>query len=57
VDDLIQEFLVDNNEHLDRLDSELVKLERDRSIHSIKEPAGFWDLPNFKLWPMRAKAY
>ena len=29
MDDLIQEFLVESNENLDRLDSELVKLESD----------------------------
>jgi two-component system, chemotaxis family, sensor kinase CheA len=52
VDDLIQEFLIESNENLDRLDSELVKLESDprsaellasifRSIHSIKGACGF----------------
>ncbi len=52
MDDLIQEFLVESNENLDRLDSELVKLESDpksaellasifRSIHSIKGACGF----------------
>ena len=52
MDDLIQEFLVESKENLDRLDSELVKLESDptsaellasifRSIHSIKGACGF----------------
>jgi len=52
LDDLIQEFLVESNENLDRLDSELVKLQSDpkstellasifRSIHSIKGACGF----------------
>ena len=52
VDDLIQEFLVESNENLDRYDSELVKLESEpnsqallssifRSIHSIKGACGF----------------
>jgi len=52
VDDLIQEFLVERNENVDRYDSELVKLESEpdsqpllssifRSIHSIKGACGF----------------
>ena len=52
MDDLIQEFLVESNENLDRLDSELVKLEATpdskellasifRTIHSIKGACGF----------------
>jgi len=52
VDDLIREFLVESNENLDRVDSELVKLEADpgskdlrasifRGIHSIKGACGF----------------
>jgi two-component system chemotaxis sensor kinase CheA len=52
VDDLIQEFLVESNENLDRYDTELVKLEGEpgsqallssifRSIHSIKGACGF----------------
>ena len=52
MDDLIQEFLVESNENLDRYDSELVKLESEpdsqpllssifRSIHSIKGACGF----------------
>ena len=52
MDDLIQEFLVESNENLDRLDSELVKLETDpssqellssifRTIHTIKGTCGF----------------
>src|SRR6202795_4974452 len=52
MDDLIKEFLVESNENLDRLDSELVKLETDpssqellssifRTIHTIKGTCGF----------------
>jgi two-component system chemotaxis sensor kinase CheA len=52
MDDLIQDFLVESNENLDRLDSELVKLETDpssqelvssifRTIHTIKGSCGF----------------
>lgn len=52
MDELIEEFLVESNENLDRLDSELVKLESDpssqellssifRTIHTIKGSCGF----------------
>jgi two-component system chemotaxis sensor kinase CheA len=52
MDDLIKEFLVESNGNLDRLDSELVKLETDpssqellssifRTIHTIKGSCGF----------------
>jgi two-component system chemotaxis sensor kinase CheA len=52
VDELIQEFLIESNENLDRFDADLVKLEADpgsetllssifRSIHSIKGACGF----------------
>jgi len=52
LDDIVQEFLVESNENLDRLESELVKLEANpkssellasifRSIHSIKGACGF----------------
>src|SRR5258708_7080506 len=52
MDDLIGEFLVESTENLDRLDSELVKLESDpssqellssifRTIHTIKGSCGF----------------
>ena len=52
MDDLIKEFLVESNDNLDRLDSELVKLETDpssqellssifRTIHTIKGSCGF----------------
>ena len=52
MDELIQEFLVESNEGLDRLDNELVKLEATpgspellasifRTIHSIKGACGF----------------
>ena len=52
MDDLIKDFLVESIENLDRLDSELVKLESDpsseellssifRTIHTIKGSCGF----------------
>jgi two-component system chemotaxis sensor kinase CheA len=52
MDDLISEFVIESNENLDRLDSELVKLELDpssedllssifRTIHTIKGSCGF----------------
>jgi chemotaxis protein histidine kinase CheA len=52
MDELIKDFLVESNENLDRLDSELVKLESDpssqellssifRTIHTIKGSCGF----------------
>src|SRR6266853_951067 len=52
MDDLIKEFLIESIENLDRLDSELVKLESDlssqellssifRTIHTIKGSSGF----------------
>ena len=52
MDELIQEFLVESNENLDRFDGDLVKLEAEpankellsgifRSIHSIKGACGF----------------
>jgi len=52
MDDLIKDFLVESTENLDRLDSELVKLESDpsseellssifRTIHTIKGSCGF----------------
>src|SRR5258708_2939859 len=52
MDELIKELLVESNENLDRLDSELVKLETDpssqellssifRTIHTIKGSCGF----------------
>src|ERR1700733_14114612 len=52
MDDLIKEFLIESTENLDRLDSELVKLETDpssqellssifRTIHTIKGSCGF----------------
>ncbi|MBZ5697854.1 MAG: chemotaxis protein CheW [Acidobacteriia bacterium] len=55
MDDLVKEFLVESNENLDRLDSELVKLESDpssqellssifRTIHTIKGSCGFLGL-------------
>jgi len=59
VDDLIKDFLVESNENLDRLDSELVKLETDpssqdllssifRTIHTIKGSCGFLGFSNLE---------
>ena len=66
MDDLIKDFLVESIENLDRLDSELVKLESDpsseellssifRTIHTIKGSCGFWVLASSKRSLMRAK--
>ena len=59
MDDLINEFLVESNENLDRLDQELVKLESDpksrellssifRTIHTIKGSCGFLGFANLE---------
>ncbi|HET6144325.1 MAG TPA: chemotaxis protein CheA [Candidatus Acidoferrales bacterium] len=59
MDDLISDFLVESNENLDRLDSELVKLETDpssqellssifRTIHTIKGSCGFLGFSNLE---------
>jgi two-component system, chemotaxis family, sensor kinase CheA len=59
VDDLIQEFLVESSENLDRFDGDLVKLEAEpgskellssifRSIHSIKGACGFLGFPKLE---------
>jgi two-component system chemotaxis sensor kinase CheA len=59
MDDLIKEFLIESNENLDRLDSELVKLETDpssqellssifRTIHTIKGSCGFLGFSNLE---------
>jgi two-component system chemotaxis sensor kinase CheA len=59
MDDLIKEFLVESIENLDRLDSELVKLESDpssqellssifRTIHTIKGSCGFLGFGNLE---------
>jgi two-component system chemotaxis sensor kinase CheA len=59
MDDLIKDFLVESNENLDRLDSELVKLESDpssqevlssifRTIHTIKGSCGFLGFSNLE---------
>jgi len=68
MDDLIKEFLVESTENLDRLDSELVKLESDpssknysrvfleRSIRS-RGAADFWASATLKKSHMRARAF
>src|SRR5580700_2385057 len=59
MDDLINDFLVESNENLDRLDNELVKLETDpssqdllssifRTIHTIKGSCGFLGFSNLE---------
>jgi two-component system chemotaxis sensor kinase CheA len=59
MDEIIAEFLVEAREHLDRLDADLVELEKDgennetiarvfRSVHTIKGTAGFLDFPRLE---------
>lgn len=59
MDEIIGEFLVEAREHLDRLDADLVELEKDgenaetiarvfRSVHTIKGTAGFLDFPRLE---------
>src|ERR1700739_1377180 len=56
MDDLLREFLTETNENLDRVDSELVRFEREpnnaeilgnifRLVHTIKGTCGFLALP------------
>lgn len=57
--EIISEFLVEAREHVDRLDTDLVELEKDggnsetiarvfRSVHTIKGTAGFLDFPRLE---------
>jgi two-component system, chemotaxis family, sensor kinase CheA len=57
--EIIEEFLVEAREHLDRLDADIVELEKDgrnsetiarvfRSVHTIKGTAGFLDFPRLE---------
>lgn len=59
MDEIVEEFLVEAREHLDRLDTDLVELEKDganadtvarvfRSVHTIKGTAGFLDFPRLE---------
>jgi len=66
-DEIVREFLLESSENLDRLDRELVILEKDpgnretlssifRTIHTIKGLADFWRLGNWRAWRMRGRA-
>ena len=57
-DDIVKEFLVESYENLDRLDRELITLEKNpndreilgsifRTIHTIKGTSGFWHSTNW----------
>jgi two-component system chemotaxis sensor kinase CheA len=59
MDEIVEEFLLEAREHLDRLDIDLVELEKDganadtiarvfRSVHTIKGTAGFLDFPRLE---------
>ena len=59
MDDLLREFLTETNENLDRVDSELVRFEREpnnaeilgnifRLVHTIKGTCGFLGLPRLE---------
>ena len=59
MDDLLREFLIETGEHLDAVDSELVRFERDpndetilrnifRLVHTIKGTCGFLGLPRLE---------
>jgi two-component system chemotaxis sensor kinase CheA len=59
MDDLLQDFVVETSEHLDIVDAELVKFERDpnnsatlalifRLVHTIKGTCGFLGLPRLE---------
>lgn len=64
--DIVQDFLAESNENLDRLDRELVGLERNprdhaaldsvfRTIHTSRAPAGSWVSINWKRSPTLAR--
>jgi len=59
MDDILREFLVESHEHLDRMESDLVKLEKDpdddealarvfRAVHTIKGTCGFFGMPRLE---------
>ena len=59
MDDLLKDFVVETSEHLDIVDAELVKFERDpnnsatlalifRLVHTIKGTCGFLGLPRLE---------
>ncbi|MHC4549586.1 MAG: chemotaxis protein CheW [Planctomycetota bacterium] len=59
MDDILKEFLVESHEHLDRMESDLVALERGpedaetlarvfRAVHTIKGTCGFFGLPRLE---------
>ena len=58
MDDVVKEFIVESTENLDRLDRDLVNLEKNptskdllgsifRAIHTIKGATGFLGFPNW----------
>ena len=60
MDDLLKDFVVETSEHLDIVDAELVRFERDpnnsatlalifRLVHTIKGTCGFLGLPRLPL--------
>jgi len=64
--DIVQDFLVESYENLDRLDRELVGLEKNphdcdalasvfRTIHTIKGTCVFWVSTSWKSWPTSEK--
>ncbi len=59
MDDILKEFLVESHEHLDRMESDLVALEKDpgddealarifRAVHTIKGTCGFFGMPRLE---------
>jgi two-component system, chemotaxis family, sensor kinase CheA len=65
-DDIVKEFLVESYENLDRLDRDLITLEKNpndrevlasifRTIHTIKGTSGFLASTNWVRSPMLAK--
>ncbi|MHC4731290.1 MAG: chemotaxis protein CheA, partial [Planctomycetota bacterium] len=59
MDDILKEFLVESHEHLDRMESDLVTLEKDpgdaealarifRAVHTIKGTCGFFGMPRLE---------
>ncbi|MBV9077693.1 MAG: Hpt domain-containing protein, partial [Methylobacteriaceae bacterium] len=67
MDDLLREFLTETGEHLDTVDSELVRFERSpadaqilrnifRLVHTIKGTCGFLGLPRLEALAHAAEA-
>ena len=66
-DDIVKEFLVESYENLDRLDRDLITLEKNpkdsdilasifRTIHTIKGTSGFLGFGKLGQWRISAKA-